>query len=255
MFRTPTFRACCVAAALASGSAARLAAQDAAPEPWVNTVSIYGWGVAMTGTTGVGPYTADVDVTFSEILDNLKMGAMLNYQGRGEKFLAVADFIYMKLGDDLASPVGGSTVAEVKLKQWLMEADGGYRVLPWLDVLIGVRIPVIELEVVPDRENPVISAKSKSVSWIAPLFGVRAEVPLSRKFTVIARGDVGGFNLGGTNETWQAAGYLNYRFSTTWSVTAGYRALNADYRTGTGAGSFLYDVTNAGPLVGVSYSF
>ena len=250
-FSTPT-RTAALTAILALGIPAALAAQDPAPPAWTNTVTLYGWGAGMTGTTGVGAYTAEVDVTFSEILDNLKMGAMLNYQGRGERWLAVADFIYMKLGDDLARPIAGTTVAEVKLKQYLIEADGGYRVMPWLDVLIGLRIPVLEMEIVPDVANPSVSAKSKSVSWVAPVFGLRAEVPLSRKFTVIGRCDVCGFQLGGTNETWQAAGYLNFAFSRAWSVTAGYRAINADYESDDG---FLYDVTNAGAVLGVSFTF
>ncbi len=45
--------------------------------------------------------------------------------------------IYMKLGSDVAAPSTGNTLAEVTLKQWLLEADGGYRVKPWLDVAGG----------------------------------------------------------------------------------------------------------------------
>jgi len=226
-----------------------------APKAWESTVTLYGWAAAMSGWSTVGPVSAAVDVSFSEIWDNLKMGAMLNYQGRGEKWVAVADMIYMKLGSDVAVPSTGNTLADVTLKQWLLEGDGGYRVKPWLDVLVGLRVPIIETEIVPDRTNPLVSTKSKSETWVAPLIGARVELPFAKKFTGIARGDFGGFDIGGTNTTWQLAGYVNYRFGKGWSGTVGYRAISADYLTGSGIDTFKYDITNFGPVFGLSYTF
>ena len=253
----PLHRAFLAASILAALGAQPIRAQDAEPAGWTNTVTVYGWAVQMSGTAGVGPFTATVDVPFSEILDNLKMGGMLNYQGRGEKWVAAADVIYMKLGSDVARPSNGATLAEVKLKEWLIEGDAGYRVTPWLDALVGIRIPVIVAEIVPDRDNPIISEKSGTESWVAPVIGARVELPFARKFTAVARADVGGFDLGGTNMTWQLAGYVNYRFSKLVSGTIGYRALAADYETGTVGEQdrFEYDISNFGPAFGVSFTF
>jgi hypothetical protein len=256
MFLVNSFRTTCLSVVLLGAAAGSLAAQSPAKQPWENTVTLYGWGAAMSGTQGIGPLTATVDIPFSEILDHLKMGAMLNYMGRGQTWVTGADFIYMKLGQDATTP-GGTTVAEVKLKQWLFEVDGGYRVLPWMDALIGVRVPVIEAEVVPDVNFPNASEKSASETWFAPLIGVRVFLPVTKHLTVIGRGDLGGFQIGGTNTTWQAAGYLNYKFGRHFSTELGYRALNADYATGTPGqpGYFLYDITNYGGLLGLSYTF
>ncbi len=256
MFRAIAFRSACLSVALFGGAVGPLAAQDAATKSWENTITVYGWAAAMSGTQGIGPVSATVDIPFSEILDNLKMGAMLNYMGRGQTWVTGADFIYMKLGHDATTP-GGTTVAEVKLKQWLFEVDGGYRVLPWMDALIGVRVPVIEAEVAPDVNFPNASEKSKSETWFAPLIGVRVFLPVTKHLTVIGRGDLGGFQIGGTNTTWQAAGYVNYTFGQHFSTELGYRALNADYATGTPGqqGYFLYDITNYGGLLGLSYTF
>jgi len=254
MLRPTSVRSACLAAVLACGTFGSLNAQDA---KWENTLTLYGWAAAMSGTVGVNAVTATVDVPFSDILDNLKMGAMLNYVGRGSKWVTGADFIYMKLGSDVATPNTGETLAEVKVKQWLFEADGGYRVTPWMDALIGVRIPVLEAEIVPDRDNANFSEKSASQSWVAPLIGARIMLPVTKHLTVIGRGDLGGFGLGGSNNTWQGAGYLNYGFGKGWSATLGYRAINADYATGTRgeAGYFLYNVTSYGGLMGVAYTF
>ncbi len=251
-------RATVLAFLLVLAASTTLPAQQAGGTKWENTVTVYGWAAAMSGTESINGITATVDVPFSDILDNLKMGGMLNYQGRGEKLLAGFDLIYMKLGSDVARPSTGTTLAEVTLKQWLIEADGGYQVTPWLDALVGLRVPIIEAEVAPDRDNPVVSEKSGSESWVAPLIGARVHVPLGSKFTLIGRGDVGGFDLGGTNWTWQAAGYVDYRFSHVVSALLGYRAIAADYANNADAGAqgyFAYDITNFGGVLGVSFTF
>ena len=254
MFRLTSSRSTCLAVVLACGALGTVQAQDA---KWENTVTLYGWAAAMSGTTGVNGVTATVDVPFSKILDNLKMGGMLNYVGRGSQWVTGVDVIYMKLGSDVATPNTGVTLAEVKLKQWLFEADGGYRVTPWMDALIGLRVPVLEAEIFPDRDNANVSEKSSTQSWVAPLIGARIMLPITPRLTVIGRGDLGGFGLGGTNNTWQGAGYLSYGFGKGWSATLGYRAINADYATRTAgdAGYFLYNVTSYGGVLGVSYTF
>lgn len=257
MSRLSAFRPAAAAFVFLVGLNAAAFGQGRAPEPWRNLVTVYGWGANMSGLSSVDDITATVDVSFSEILDHLKMGAMLNYQGRNQTLVAAFDLVYMKLGSDIATPNTGATLAEVRLKQWLFEADGGYRVTPWLDALVGLRVPVIETSITPDRDNPVITANSNSESWVAPLVALRAEVPFGKKFTGIVRGDVGGFDLGGTNWTWQAAGYVNYRFSGVVSGTVGYRAISADYATGDEGqpGYFAYDINNFGPVFGVAFAF
>jgi opacity protein-like surface antigen len=252
------FRATLLIASYAFMASAPLTAQQATagpPKPWENTVTIYGWAAAMSGTADVGPVSASVDVPFSDILSNLKMGAMLNYQGRSEKWVASFDFIYMKLGSNVAVPSTGTSVAEITMKQWLVEGDGGYRIRPWLDALVGLRIPVIEGEIDPDQNGPILSAKSKTESWVAPVIGARAELPFGKKFLGVVRADIGGFDIGGTNMTWQLAGYVSYRFSSVVSGGLGYRALSFDYATGSGLDIFKYDITSFGPAFGVSFSF
>jgi len=248
-------RATLLGALLLAGASGTAAAQaTSTPAKWENTFTLYGWAAAMAGTTGVGNATASVDVPFSDILSNLKMGAMLNYQGRGEKWVAAADFIYMKLGSDLAVPQTGTTVASIRVKEWMVEADGGYRVTPWLDALVGIRIPILEAEITPDLNIPAASEKSSTQSWVAPVIGARAVLPFGKKFTGIVRGDVGGFDLGGTNTTWQAAGYVNYAFGKGWSGLVGYRDIYVNYKS-SDTPAFQYDMNNFGPVFGISYTF
>jgi len=258
MFRASLPRYAAIALALALGGTSAARAQDTTTTAkWENTVTLYGWAAALSGSMGIRVLDVSVDVPFSDILDNLKGALMFNYTGRGERLVAGTDFIYMDLGSDLSTPNTNTPLAEVRLKQWLIEGDVGYRVTPWMDALLGVRIPVIEGEIIPDGNVPAISERSRTESWVAPLIGARVMLPATRHLTVVGRGDLGGFGLGGTNNTWQAAGYLNYAFGKGWSASLGYRAISAGYATGTEGQPdyFKYDVTSSGGVLGVSFTF
>ena len=92
---------------------------------------------------------------------------------------------------------------------------------------------------------PQATEKSGSQVWVAPLIGARAAIPFGKKFTGIIRGDVGGFDIGGTNTTWQAAGYVNYAFGKGWSGTVGYREIYVNYKASEFAGVRLrHDTTS-----------
>jgi len=61
-------------------------------------------------------------------------------------------------------------------------------------------------------------------------------------------GDVGGLSVG-SRLTWQALGSVNYAWSESLTLKAGYRALHVDYRNS----GFLYDVAQHGPAVAATY--
>jgi hypothetical protein len=82
MSRSKSRSGACLAIALVFAGGT-LHAQESETAKWENTVTLYGWAAAMSGTQAIGPLSATVDVSFSDILENLKMGAMLNYVGRG----------------------------------------------------------------------------------------------------------------------------------------------------------------------------
>ena len=53
-----------------------------ADDKWQNTITPYVFFSGMDGTVGVGPVTADVNLSFGDLLSNLKLGGMLAYEGR-----------------------------------------------------------------------------------------------------------------------------------------------------------------------------
>jgi hypothetical protein len=218
-----------------------------------HSVSGYFLGAGMDGTTAVGPVEADVNVGFSDILENLEFGAMAAYRVERDRWVVTADFIYMGLGATKDSS-GGFLKADVDLTQTMLEVDGAYKQTDRLEWLFGLRYSGIDAEIAltPDV-GPVVEADGKE-SWIDPVVGARWIQPIGAKWAFVARADVGGFGVG-SDFAWQAVARFDWKFSEKVSATFGYRALDADYEDGEGSSRFLYDVLTTGPVAGMTFSF
>ncbi len=59
-----------------------VAAPAARAEDWKYDLYVYGLGAGMDGTAGIGPVDGTVDVSFSDILDNLELGFMGSFRAR-----------------------------------------------------------------------------------------------------------------------------------------------------------------------------
>jgi hypothetical protein len=75
-------------------------------------------------------------------------------------------------------------------------------------------------------------------------------MPTGTRGSVTGYADYGGFGVNDATE-WQVMGSYNYQWTENWSVSAGYRyfAVNVD------KGESQYDLTLAGPLIGVTFTF
>jgi len=68
------------------------------------------------------------------------------------------------------------------------------------------------------------------------------------------RGEIGGFGIG-SDFAWQIQAYAGYRFSKLFHITAGYRVISLDYKTGEGENRFLYDINTFGPVIRFGFNF
>jgi opacity protein-like surface antigen len=211
---------------------------------WENQIAIYLWMTGMSGDVTALGRSASMNVSFDQLLDNLKFGAMLNYQGRGRKWVVTGDVVYAKLGSDLASPP-----ADITFDQWIISANGGYRALPWLDLLAGARVIVMSGDIQFQAPSQLVHGNTDT--WVDPMIGLRALAPLGRHFDVSLQGQVGG--LIWSDFGWQAAGAVNWKVSRLITLGLGYRALGLDWSGNNGLTA--YDLTEYGPVVGVGFRF
>lgn len=215
--------------------------------PWTLDVSLYGLAAGMSGDVTVKGISADLDVGFDKIWDNLEFGAMGKVRVGYDRWALTTDVIYMGLG---ASKGGVSA----DLDQWVVEPTLSYRFCNEFELLAGVRYNNISGELRGPSVLPQPIVPTGTQDWWDPIVGGNVTLPLGKKLSFNARGDVGGFGAG-SDLTWQAFPYLGWQISKSFSLQAGYRWVYTDYETGRGLKRFKYDILTQGPQVGFSFHF
>lgn len=253
-------------AALAAGPIADPAAATEVPAEvpedagsgWVWQVSPYVWAAGIDGD--VSPFrrapTIPLDLSFGEVLDDLRMGGFLNLWGRHGRFVVSADVMYVDLTDrgevpalpslgptpGLSVRVDSRQIAATLLTGWRARTGPGLT----LDLLAGLRWWDISTAATA-RFGGLSRDWEEDFSWVDPLLGFRALLPLGERASVLVQADVGL----GARRTWQALGTLNYVLTDALSASAGYKALSVDYDED----GHVFDATLKGPVLGLTWRF
>ncbi|MCC7256751.1 MAG: hypothetical protein IT486_00060 [Gammaproteobacteria bacterium] len=239
-----------VTAATCSGTAV-------ADDVWRHEATIYMIGASIDGEASIGSLDTSVDVGFDDILANLEFGAMLSYRGERGRWAVVGDVIYMALEQqDDGRGLFGRTRIKVEGDQLMTELDLSYAVAERLDVYGGLRYWQLdsELNVFGGGLLGQTLTASETENWLDPVVGLRSEQPLGKRWTLVARGDVGGFSVG-SDFTWHVTVYGAWAMTPRASLLVGYRHIDVDYDDGTGDGHFRWDVAQGGPAVGLTWRF
>jgi opacity protein-like surface antigen len=241
----------CRAAALAVGLSTLLAPQAQAAE-WQHEVAPYLWGAAISGTTAIGPVSADVDASFGDILDSLEMGFMGTYRATRDRVSITVDGIYMGLGGAGRGPAG-FVEADVDLDQSALEVDVGYEILDRLIVFGGIRYNDLSVEI---KTTGPLGTRSESADedWIDPVIGAHYTIDFADRWSFTLRGDIGGFGVG-SEFAWQGVGTLRWQATDRVGVLGAYRYIDMDYESDDRSREFKYDMSMSGPALGVVFTF
>lgn len=216
-----------------------------AQDKWGVTMLMYGLGAGMEGKVGALGHTADVDLSFSDILKNLEFGFMGGARAYKGNWSVTGDVIYTGLGME-------NDLVKADVNQWIISSDVGYQVSQSLEVLGGVRVNALRNTL--DFKGPLGITVEPKKNWVDPVVGIRFALALNDKWSLWSRLDVGGFGVG-SDFTWEINALAVRKFSDRTSLTFGYRALGVNYDKGEGVKRFLYDVTISGPVIGMAMSF
>ena len=230
-----------------------LASAPAAAAEWKHEVAPYVWGSAMEGTVGVGDITADAEMSFSDILDNLEFGFMGTYRASRDRYSITVDALYMGLGATEKGP-GGVLKADIDVDQIGLEADFGYALNERFTLFGGLRYVSLDADVQVTGPLGNDLSASESQDWVDPVVGAIYSWPLADEWTLNLRGDIGGFGIG-SDFAWQGMATLRWQFSPRTSLGAAYRYLDMDYEDGKGSNYFKYDMATSGPAMGVIFTF
>lgn len=225
-------------------------------DEWTFQLAPYLWGAGQTGSVRVGrlPDTP-VNADFSDILKNLKLGAMGAFEAHNGRWSILADGFYVKVGTT-SDPLLGGRLGTARLggDTTLLQLAAGYRICNEssyiVDVVAGARYTNL-LSKLDLSQSPLLPAGARFSSrydWTDGFGGIRAIYRLGPAWTLTGYVDLG---AGGTDLSWQALLGLKYRMSTSTDLAFGYRILSQDYSDS----GFHYNVRTGGPYLGVSFNF
>lgn len=228
-----------------------------------NAFTLYGWFPSLSGEL---KYDLGDDesgsVDAGDILDALKMVFMGSFETHGDKWLFIADVIYLDLGKDNTSsielPIIGqlNTRVDLELKGWQVGLYGGYNVYDMtkasLDIIAGLRYLTIDTEAKLDIDGtlpPALSSATLSSSgdvWNG-IVGLRGRARINERWFFPFHADVG---AGGSDLTWQAMAGIGYKAS--WGETSlVYRHLEWDQ----GDDDLIKKLSFSGPAVAFKFLF
>lgn len=233
-------------------------------------VAPYVWAPMMDGTLGVNGNTANVNLSFSDLLDlvpDLNGAAMGHVEvGRGPRGL-ILDALFLELSPTRRAPLGGKVTTSVEMT--LIEMLGTLRLIGnapgegprsdlTFDLLGGLRYYDVAGEI---TDRPVLGpniTRSQNENWVDLVIGGRADVALTQNLGGFVRGDVGGFGIGTSSKlTWNVQGGFEYACTNFpgWSGILGYRVLDIDEVKYSGAQRFIFNMRIHGPFVALNYRF
>jgi hypothetical protein len=253
--RSVNMRICrSIAVAVGSLLLAGTASAEDAVETWQHTVIVYGMGASIDGTSQIGPLAVPVDVSMSDMFENLKMGGMAAYRADNGTWAFIGDVTYMHLG--ATQRYANSRKGDADLEQTTLMLNAARRLSPNLEATFGVAYFNINAEL--ELTGPLIGRRSAStnVAWVDPTIGLQWTQPFGERWSFSLRGDVGGFGVGSELLVHALAG-LRFQQSAHLGWMVGFRLIDFEYEENEGRGLKYkrFDLQEKGPALGFAYTF
>lgn len=239
---------------------------NAYADPWKFEVAPYVWAVNMNGRVQTGPIRVHVDQSFDDILHHLNFGAMFAVDATKDRFGLFGNVMYAVLSDKTSDSL---LALNLKNKFGLFSAGASYQVVNYnfngapmkpdsvaLEPYIGLRYTLNNVRTTLSFESFSIS-NTDNHHWTDPIVGLRAKLFLSKLWSLILAGDVGGTNAS-SDYSYNLIGLLGYKPQTHFVDTKlylGYRLLSQHYITGRGLNYYNWNMKIFGPMVGITIAF
>ena len=234
-----------VAALLGMGGQTALAQES----DWTFQGTFYLFG--SDTTTEIGPI--DVDLSFSDALDNLDFAFMGAISASNGTWSFILDAMYTDLTFDGPAPGSGLvfTGTETSVTTTILSAYAAYRVYDTgttqVDLGGGFRYYDTDTEIRLLGGPP--ATRSAADDWIDPLLMVRAQTRLADRWIGALAADYGGIES--NRETSQITIDVGYELTDRWTLRGGYRYIDIQNELS----GQDYRFTQSGPVFGASYRF
>lgn len=233
-----------------------LAASSAAAQEggWSYAATGYAWLPGVTTTTDTAFGEVESSISAADALSSLEFGFMGAVEARRDRWGLIGDLIYTDTSTSSSTP-GGHLFSKgtVDTQFTVLTGYAAYRVAQSdqasFDIAAGFRLFSTDIDGKLKGELLETRTFGGSETWVVPLIGARAILPIAERWTATLVGDVGG--TGSDEMTWQAMASVSYAFRENWSAVLAYRYLSVEKPVGGNDTTIeLY-----GPALGVTYRF
>lgn len=217
----------------------------AAAQQWDWKITPYLWASALDGSVTAGPITSRVSMSFSDVVDVLRGGALVRIEGQTDRHGVYSDLVYLRLKESEArDTIGGSL--ELKFDALIAEGAYFYRFGNQYALEVGLRYWDFETTLRP----ALIGEVTRANDFVDGLVGFRAEFDFDEQWDVLVRANVGG---GGSD--YSAGLQVDFRreFKNGNSLDIGYRVLDVDFENGAGLLTTGLDTSIQGLAIGYTF--
>ncbi len=226
-------------ALLAAAATSEVRAEE--EEEWSYEIVPFLWAAGLDGRQGVAGVTADINESFSDLLEFVDVGGAMRFSARRPPVGWFGEASYVQLENNVGTALGP---VRTKLGQTLAEFGVSYQVSAPLAAYIAARFQ--QLDAVIATQN---LRRDGDKSWVDGVVGLRwTPLVSSTNWLAWVRADAG---AGGSDLVWLAEAGGGYRWGTRWGVYLAYRILDTDYRQG----GFIYDMQQSGLMFGFGVRF
>jgi hypothetical protein len=231
---------------------------EASPEGWRFSVAPYLWAARTHAKLDVGQFSRSTTIDFVDVVPQLHMAFAAHFEATVQKWTAFGDLLYMSMGQ--SEKQNGVSVSTT-LQELFFEFGAMYRLVSvpvgqtarlTFEPLAGGRFMWVDVSLgFPNQKV------SDSASVIDPMVGGRITYHITDTVALWFRGDVAGFGISDNQSklTYNLLGGLEWRFHPRAAALVGWRYMNIDIETGSGARTFNADISMNGPFFGVNFHF
>ncbi len=225
---------------------------QAADDDWRWSITPYIWGSDIQADVRF-PAGQEIsgEVQFDDILDKLDIGAQVHAEGHRGKWGLFVDATYFSMSDDgVRGPIATDGEIDMEMYEFAGVFTPGGAAGPF-SVFAGARIVELSLDLTFSGgfpNSPIERSADKSFTDF--MVGARYVYPISDRWLVNLRGDVGG---GDTESSWNALAVVGWRFGSDLdhSVLFGWRHMEVEVKNE----GVQNDLTMDGPIAGVYFGF
>jgi len=212
---------------------------------WEVTLAPYVFGASLSGDMVVRGRGAEIDLSSSDILDNLEFGFMGMGMARKGNWGFAGDIIYMELGVTSDMPP-----ADIDPTLGVLTFQGIRRLSKYADLTFGGRWSHLDGRI--SFKPPINVDVKHTKDWVDPVAGIVLRTPEDHRWHATLIADVGGFGVG-SDFTWQVFPSAGVDLTQRVSLEFGWRLLDTKYETGSGSDRFEYDTRLQGPVMGLAF--